>query len=49
MRLAKMPNKGEGEHVETISRVKSRIQVGGWDHSLISKFLTQNGFYLKEI
>jgi hypothetical protein len=44
-----MPNKGEGEPVETIPRGSARLLVGGWDQPLISKFLTQKGSCLKEI
>ena len=44
-----MPDKGEGEPVETISRDKERPLVKGWGHPLISKFLTQNGSCLKEL
>jgi len=44
-----MSNKGEGEPVETISRGYARPLFGGWDHTLISKFLTQKGSCLKKI
>jgi hypothetical protein len=49
MRLAEMPNKGEGEPVETIIQGLGKTPVGRWDHLLISKILTQNGSCLKEI
>jgi hypothetical protein len=49
MRLAEIPNKGEGEPVETISRGYTRPSVVGRVHLLISKFLTQKGSCLKEI
>jgi hypothetical protein len=39
MRLAEMPNKGEGEPEET----SSITQLGAWGHPLIFKFLNQNG------
>jgi hypothetical protein len=37
MIFPEMPNKGEGEPVESISRGKARPQVGEWGHLLISK------------
>ena len=38
MRLAEMPNKGEGEPVEILSKGYARLLVGGWGQTLISKF-----------
>ena len=49
MRFAEMPNKGDREPVETISKGETRAPVEGWGHTLISQFLTQNCSCLKEL
>jgi hypothetical protein len=49
MTLAEIPNKGEDKTTETISRGQARPSVEGWDHLLVSRFLTQNCSCLKEI
>ena len=49
MTLAEIPHKGEGKPVETIFRGKPLPLVEGWSHPPISKILTQNCSYLKEI
>jgi hypothetical protein len=49
MTLAEIPNKGELEPIEIISVGYARPPIGGWNHSLISQFITQNCFCIKEI
>jgi hypothetical protein len=49
MTLAEIPNKGEGEPIETISKGQAQSSVEGWDHPPISKILTQNCSCLKEM
>jgi hypothetical protein len=48
MTLAKIPNKGEIEPVETTSCRKAWDPFEKWGHLPISKLLTQNCFCLKE-
>jgi hypothetical protein len=47
--LAEIPNKGEREPVETISRGEEWPLVDRWGHLPFSKILTQNCPCLKEI
>ena len=47
--LAGIPNKGEREPALTISRGYAWPPVEEWSHTRISKILTQNCSYLKEI
>jgi hypothetical protein len=49
MTLAKIPSKGEIEPVETTSSSQAWPPVEGWGNSPISKFLTRNYSYLKEM
>jgi hypothetical protein len=47
--LAEIPNKGEREPVETITRGEAWPLVEGWIHPPFSKNLTENCSCLKEI
>jgi len=49
MTLAKTPNKGEREPVETTSSRQAWPPVEGWGYPPISKFLIQNCSWLKEM
>ena len=49
MTLAKIPNKGGIELVETISSCWAWLPFEGWCHPATSKILIQNSSYLKEM
>ena len=49
MTLAEILNKGEIEHAETTSSRQTWPPVEGYGHPPISKILTENKSYLKEI